>query len=279
MTTSYEKSPASDNLSQPENFSSAYPDWQDWWDWWESQPLLAGPLGRWDLRLSLGGEILPPAGNLRPLRGSYGNDFLLSEDEGEIKLWCQQFTLILDFARRQAEARLAGPEEYQNLLRILYFFEFLKCGGLLMHASSVVRQGRACIFPGQSGAGKTTIVRNSTGLSILTDEMSAVQTAANGAPPLAYGTPFYGDWNQVGEKLTAPVKGFYFPVQDGEHRAVPISPGETLTRLLPRIVIFTTWQPRIERILDLAVQLAERAPGYLLHFRPQPALWEAIDES
>ncbi len=205
--------------------------------------------------------------------------FRLAEPPGQVWLWRPNLSLTLDLEKREGEVRLSHPRDWENVLRFIYFHLLIERRGLLLHASSLARNGSAYVFPGPSGVGKTSIVQNSSGMLVLTDELAAVGLPENGSPPLAYGTPFYGDWGKPGENLAAPLKGLYFPVQDRKNFVTPLSPSETLDRLLPCVCTYTTRKDLLNQLVDLAVLLAQRVPGFALHFRPEPALWQAIDGS
>ncbi|MEW6386195.1 MAG: hypothetical protein AB1491_01575 [Thermodesulfobacteriota bacterium] len=239
------------------------------------------PPGRWLLQVSLkaAAEIPPPGKGLEPLPWAQDPETWVRETDGEFRLWRPGFSFFLDLAKREGEAQISWPREWQSVLRIIYFHGFLQHQGCLLHAAGLVRQGLAYLFPGPSGAGKTTIVRQSPGMAVLSDEFSGVQVAGNGAETRAFGTPIYGDWGQPGENLAAPLRGLYFPQQAKHNAVVPLSSREVLTRLLHCLSIFTTRRQRLRRLFDLTVQLAERVPGYSLHFRPDPGLWQAIDAS
>ena len=67
----------------------------------------------------------------------------------------------------------ANPYGIDGVLRILHSLILARQGGLLVHAASVVRNGRAFVFAGVSGAGKTTIARLAPpDVTLLTDEIS-----------------------------------------------------------------------------------------------------------
>jgi hypothetical protein len=231
-----------------------------------------------DLRVSLEPEeqIKAPRPDLQPLLSSEGLPLWIAETPEQFWLWFPGLSLFLDFPESRGEARLAGWPYWQNVLRFIYFQIFLQKGGLLLHAAGVGRGEEAYVFPGPSGVGKTTIVRQSEGMAVLSDEVTAIQLAGS-AGVLAHGTPFYGDWGQPGSNLAAPVKGLYFPTQAWEDRLVSLSARETLTRLLPCVFSYTTRRDLLERIFSLTVQLADRVPGFALHFRPGPRFWQIID--
>ena len=83
----------------------------------------------------------------------------------------------------------ANPYSIDAALRILHSLILARQGGLLVHAASAVRNGRAFLFAGVSGAGKTTISRLAPAdVTLLTDEISYLRR--NGQGYVAYGTPF-----------------------------------------------------------------------------------------
>jgi hypothetical protein len=221
-------------------------------------------------------EQVPPPG-MQMLTTSEGLKVWMAGGEEQLDLWNPGFRLSLNLARREGKVWLSEPRRWQDVLRVVYFHEFLDCQGLLIHAAGLARYGKAYLFPGPSGAGKSTIVRQSPEMVVLTDEIAAVRLAENGARPQAYGTPFYGEWGKPGEMVAAPLRGLYFPVKAEKNLVIPLSSQEVLARLLPCVCTYTTWAPRLEKIFHLTVQLAERVPGYILHFRPEPDFWRVID--
>ncbi|HEY9072822.1 MAG TPA: hypothetical protein VIN67_01710 [Desulfobaccales bacterium] len=151
---------------------------------------------------------------------------------------------------------------------------------MLLHASGLVRSGVAWVFPGVSGAGKTTIVRQSPDLTVLSDEVVGIRLVhgQNGDIALAQGTPFFGDWGGPGEGITQPLRGFYFPIQDSENRVEPLSPRETLAGLLRCLFLYTESDRRKKRLFDHAASLAQAVPGFAFHFRPDSSFWQVLDE-
>jgi hypothetical protein len=75
----------------------------------------------------------------------------------------------------------ANPYAIDGVLRILHSLILAREGGFLMHAASAVRNGRAFLFCGVSGAGKTTISRLAPpDVVLLTDEISYVRPREQG---------------------------------------------------------------------------------------------------
>lgn len=238
-----------------------------------------GPPGRWQLKVSWEEmeKILPPRPGMQLLDLVDAPEAWIKEDQAEFCLWRRGFSLSLNLSRGEGEAQFFSPREWQSVLRVIYFHGFLQHQGLLFHSAGLVRQGLAYLFPGSSGAGKTTIVRHSPGMAILSDEISAVWVPGNGSPVSAFGTPIYGEWGKPGENISAQLKGLYFPIHCQRNYVIPLTPGEVCNLLLRSVCICTTWRPRLDKLFTLVAQLAERVPGYALHFRPGPDFWKAID--
>ena len=86
------------------------------------------------------------------------------------------------------------------VLRIVHTLFLARQGGFLVHAASAIRGGKAFLFPGVSGAGKTTISRLAPpDATLLTDEISYVRR--EGDRYLACGTPFAGELGRAGENV------------------------------------------------------------------------------
>jgi hypothetical protein len=69
-----------------------------------------------------------------------------------------------------------NPYSIDSVIRILHSLMLAREGGFLLHAASAIRNGRAFLFAGVSGAGKTTISRLAPpDVVLLTDEISYVR--------------------------------------------------------------------------------------------------------
>src|SRR5271165_1059567 len=90
----------------------------------------------------------------------------------------------------------ANPYSLDSVLRILHSLILAERGGFLLHAASAICDGRAYLFSGVSGAGKTTMTRLAPpDITLLTDEVSYVLPSAAppaGAPPNAASYQAFG---------------------------------------------------------------------------------------
>jgi len=221
-------------------------------------------------------EINPPE-HFDKILSSAGAPSWIKETEDQVSFWTEDLVLDFDLVHHKGQLRIANWLGWHNALRFIYFYTYLNRQGLLLHAAGLLNLGRALVFPGPSGAGKTTIVRNSPGKTVLSDEVVAIQLSPQGEAPLAYGTPFIGDWGGSGAEESAPLRGFFFPVKSQENRLASLTPSQTLRRLLPCIITYTTFVPRQRQLFELAERLAQSAPGFLLHFRANREFWNVLD--
>lgn len=181
-----------------------------------------------------------------------------------------------DPALRHGRARMVpSPYSLDSVIRILHTLILAEQGGMLMHASSVALAGRAWMFTGVSGAGKTTISRLCPpDAHILTDEMSFIRP--EGEHYYAYGTPFSGELGRPGENLRAPLAGVFLLAQGPENRIDQLSPTEAVSALMANILYFARDDALTARVFDNAIALAARVPVRRLTFLPDARVWDLI---
>ena len=178
-------------------------------------------------------------------------------------------------ARTGTIRQSCNPYSIDSVLRIVHTLVLAEKGGFLLHAASAVRNGRAFLFSGVSGAGKTTISRLAPGdVVLLTDEVSYVRP--DGGRYLAYGTPFAGELAKVGENTSAPIAALYLLAQGPENRIDPLTPGEATRRLLQNILFFAKDPALVKSVFDAAFRFVAATPVRRLTFLPDSRVWELI---
>jgi hypothetical protein len=209
------------------------------------------------------------------------DDVLVARDgrPGRFVVTRADFAGIVDLAIRRARVTLRQVNEYSidSFLRILYSLALLEARGLVMHAASLVRNGRARVFAGKSGSGKTTVARLSTDATLLSDELSIVRMTDEGAR--SYGTPFWGELARAGQATSAPLSGIYFLRHGRQHVATRLTPRQAVERLLPNVVFFARDADLTARVLEIAAELVDAVPSFDLAFRPDAGFWEVIDRA
>jgi hypothetical protein len=191
-----------------------------------------------------------------------------------------EFSYLLDDARlilRSQGAEFHGVRhEYalDSLLRILLTMVLLPQRGFLLHGATVVRDGRAYIFFGRSGAGKSTVASLSPKGSVLTDEISLLRYS-DGCWQ-AHGTPFWGEFRAAGQNRLVSVAGLYLLKQADDERVETLDAKQALRALLPCVLFFAHQKPAHETLLRTLLGLIDQIPCHRLHFRRNAEFWRVV---
>jgi len=161
-----------------------------------------------------------------------------------------------------------------SLVRILLSMLLAQQRGFLLHAATVVNNGRAYVFTGRSGAGKSTVASLSPKGTVLTDEISLLRYVDGGWH--AFGTPFWGEFRAEGVNIHAPIAGLYFLSQATEDRVERVSTPEALRAMLPNILFFSQERQMTEKLLGLLSEFVGSIPCYRLWFRKDRGFWNVI---
>ncbi len=209
---------------------------------------------------------------------------LISEDE-ELRVRQDSGRWLLDRGDFHAEwdagsargriRQTANPYSIDGVLRIVHTLLLAKEGGFLLHAASAVRNGRAFLFAGVSGAGKTTIAGLAPSDAVLlTDEISYVRSQDGGYS--AFGTPFTGELAKLGENIHAPIAALYLLAKGPQNRIEPVGGAEAVRALLSNILFFAEDAELVPLVFQSAWDFIARVPVYRLTFVPDARVWEMI---
>jgi hypothetical protein len=169
----------------------------------------------------------------------------------------------------------ANPYSIDSVLRIVHTLILAREGGFLLHAASAIRNGRAFLFSGVSGAGKTTISRLAPAdVMLLTDEISYVRRSAAGYQ--ACGTPFAGELARVGENCSAPVATLFLLHKGPENKIESVGAAEAVRSLLRNILFFAEDEELVKTIFQSACDFLNRVPVKRLSFVPDGRVWDLI---
>ena len=168
-----------------------------------------------------------------------------------------------------------NPYAIDSVLRIVHTLILARQGGFLVHAASAIRGGRAFLFAGVSGAGKTTISRLApSDATLLTDEVSYVRR--EGDEYRACGTPFAGELARLGENLSAPLHTLFLLEQGSENRIEPLAASEAIRLLLRNILFFADDAELVRLVFQSACEFVEGIPVRRLIFVPDERVWDMI---
>ncbi len=215
-------------------------------------------------------DLLPPA-----FRGPDA-DLSVTQRSGRWLLDRGDFRAEWEPATRHGSIRqTANPYSIDAVLRIVHTLVLAKQGGFLLHSASAIRNGKAFLFAGVSGAGKTTISRLApSDATLLTDEISYVRKLEQGY--VAFGTPFTGELAKIGENCSAPVEALYLLAQGPENRIDPITTSDAARGLLANMLFFAEDHELVQCAFKAACDFVDRVPVQRLTFLPDARVWEMI---
>ena len=198
-------------------------------------------------------------------------------------------------ARRGWIQQSANPYSIDAVLRIMHTLMLARQGGFLLHSASAIRHGKAFLFAGVSGAGKTTISRLAPADAILlTDEISYVRKldvrkldsselegsgeifSQKSGGYVAYGTPFTGELAKLGENTSAPVAALYLLAKGAENRIDPVTVSEAGRELLANMLFFAEDRELVYSAFQATCDFVHCVPVYRLTFVPDARVWEMI---
>jgi hypothetical protein len=177
--------------------------------------------------------------------------------------------------RRGKVCQTANPYSIDCVLRIVHTLLLANDGGFLLHAAGAVRNGRAFLFSGISGAGKTTIASLAPrDVALLTDEISYVVRKSGGY--FAFGTPFAGELARVGENLCAPIAEVFLLAQGSENKIEPLDAATAAHTLLRNTLFFAEDPSLVNAVFQSVCEFVRQVPVRRLTFLPSAKVWELI---
>jgi len=173
---------------------------------------------------------------------------------------------------QEPDGRRQMPPLLHPVDRVLWMGVLAHRFGFIVHSCGWSCNGKALLFPGVSGAGKTTLCRQLMAAgqgSILSDDRVILREEKNGFD--ACGTPWPGDAKQACNEA-APLAALCFIEKSTEHRLIPIQPPEALRRLLEAASVPWFSSDLCDRVFPLLDHLVTTVPAFRLGFHPEPGV-------
>jgi len=191
------------------------------------------------------------------------------------------FRAMWDMRRRQGWMQPTDVlHGLDAVLRIVHSLILAEEGGFLVHAASLIRNGKAWAFAGVSGTGKTTMARLAPlDTTLLSDEVTYIrrQTAADGTSGyLAYGNPFYGELRKSGVNTEAPLFQLCLLEQGKRHTLQAVERGEAVRALLRHVMCFSRDVALGNCLFDAVCAFVDQVPVTRLTFARDPGVWELM---
>jgi antitoxin (DNA-binding transcriptional repressor) of toxin-antitoxin stability system len=168
---------------------------------------------------------------------------------------------------------------FENYFRVLVSYQMVESGGVLIHSAGVLSEGRAHLFAGHSGAGKTTLSRLSieSGKAVLSVDLNAIQPTDSG--PTVSKLPFTGELGPTsGANGKYPLQALYRLKQGEEHGIQSMSRGEAVATLAACAPNVNLNPHRQDRLLSNLESVVSTVPLHVLTFCRDGRFWELLDE-
>lgn len=156
---------------------------------------------------------------------------------------------------------------------LMIAFMLATCGNgtLLIHSSSIIFEGKAYLFQGRSGTGKSTHARlwtdNIDGAELLNDDNPIIRFSADGKA-IAYGSPWSGK-TRCYRNISAPIGAFVRIVRATENVLRPLSPLKAYTSLTSSIYFMPFLNDRLRETRHKTIErLVGSVSCYEMHCLP-----------
>ena len=169
----------------------------------------------------------------------------------------------------------------ENFFRIVAAYRMLQLGGALLHSAAAVAEGRAHLFLGHSGAGKTTTSRLSLerGYEVLSDDVNALAFAKDGEL-LVEKLPFAGELGlRGGRSERFPLAALYRLEQAADHELSPLTKAQTLALLLACAPFVNCDPYRQDDLIEVLQTIMGVVESHCLRFRKDPDFWDLLIQS
>ena len=207
---------------------------------------------------------IPAEGGLSPLCREY-----LTNENGIADIIIREELYKLDkwqtLTREQAIYMESGFQFYRNLL---------KFGGMMLHSSAVELDGKAYLFSGPSGMGKSTHTRLWQELfgdaaKVFNDDKPAIRRLDDGVW-YAYGTPWCGK-DGININMRVPLAGICFLRRGKENVIRRLPANEALTQIIYQTMHRFKYAENLDLMLGVVEGLVKEIPIYEFYNRPELA--------
>jgi hypothetical protein len=205
-----------------------------------------------------------------------GADLRVTWDSGRWRIERGDFFAEFDPHSRRGRIRQSpNPYSIDAVFRILHTLLLAQEGGFLLHAASAIRNGKAFIFAGVSGAGKTTMASLAPpDATLLTDEISYIRKDGNRYA--AFGTPFTGELGKPGENVSAPIAALYLLEKGPQNHTAPVTAVKAIQAFLANVLFFAEDPKLVRSVFNSACEFVGQVPIHRLTFLPDSRVWEML---
>ena len=154
----------------------------------------------------------------------------------------------------------------------LFYTYFLQFNGLMLHSSAVEMDGKAYLFSGPCGMGKSTHTRIwqqtfGSAAQVFNDDKPALRRLDG--KWYAYGTPWCGK-DGINQNKKVPLAGICFLKQASENKIHQLTAVEAVRRIISQTRRSFVKVENLDLMLQIVEKLALEIPVFELENRPEP---------
>lgn len=183
---------------------------------------------------------------------------------------------VAEFSEDFHEARISlftsksgFPIVFRGAMMLAYVFATSGQETLVIHSSVVKYKGKAYMFLGKSGTGKSTHsqswLRNFDGCELMNDDNPIIRLDGDSA--VAYGSPWSGK-TPCYKQMSAPIGGMVGLIQAKENKINRLDSTHGFVHLFTSVSTMICHSPSYHKILGTVLRLTERVPIYELENLP-----------
>lgn len=146
--------------------------------------------------------------------------------------------------------------------------------GLLVHSSCIMEGGKAYLFAGHSGAGKSTVAWLSLPRPVLSDEATILKVEERGVT--VFDSPFRSGIEEPYKGPGCELGAIQFLRQSMEIKRVRLQKTDAMMELFSKIFYWPHSPLETVKIMKLFQQLIQQIPAYELYFQKNDQFWKEI---
>jgi hypothetical protein len=202
-------------------------------------------------------------------------EVVISNDHDQIVYQRADYLIEVDAEYTVARVSVHDELALKHALMNLYSsFAVHHQWGLLIHSSCVIDNGKAHIFSGQSGAGKSTAAKLSYPRSLLSDEATLVKITPEEVQ--IFNSPFRSEIEADTFNGQIPLSSIQILYQALQNKREKVAKSDALFQLMDKVFFWPHSQEETSTIMRLMTNLVKQAPVYELHFQKNNTFWELI---
>ena len=147
--------------------------------------------------------------------------------------------------------------------------------GALIHCCGIQHQGKAILFCGKSGAGKSTTAElwPAAGATLMNDDRIIIRPRDEGY--VASATPWHGTVQEINPAIL-PIAAVFHLHQAKEDRVEPIPYAQSVQRIMANAIAPFYFKTSMSRVMQTLSTAMQNVPSYHLHFTPDQGAVEAV---